>query len=168
MSIFKPAAPIAQVQFDYQPQRRGLGYASAVARQLQQYPAEHALSGPCIALDWAPGLIAEYGACLCPANLRLYVSSSDAEVCGLPDTEPWYGTQFRREPLSAQQREAWEQPREWPELRIHDPNPFMPGDLELLPAPPDAQEWPVEVPAPAAWQGVCRLWFQHDTGVQKF
>ncbi|CAE7735304.1 Ide [Symbiodinium pilosum] len=45
------------------------------------------------------------------------------------ETEPWYGTRFRRRPLSQQPR--WLRVSAAPGLGLPDPNPFLPRSLEL-------------------------------------
>jgi len=158
--VFRERQRIAETHFLLRPKGDGYSQTSTIANNMQYYPPEYVLAGPTTYHDWDPEKVMEFGSHLTPENLLLYVTNPD--LTEAEDNERWYNTPYTKREISVDRVAAWSSPRKWPEFHLHDPNPFVPDNLDLVPLPDTVPSHPIEAEPLSSWGRLCRLWHRQD------
>jgi len=127
---------LAEIDFRFREKKRAAAYTSAIVGSIHTFPGQYLLTASSLFFQYDASLIAQYLALLNPHNFRVFVISqtlAQKNEAALVK-EPWYGTQYRSEDLSADFLKNLEAPAHNPALFLHQVNEFVPENLELLPS----------------------------------
>ena len=92
--------------FEFLPKSDPISLCTSLASNMQEFPLEHALSGPHLFRHFDPAPITEILEAMTPATMRLRVTS--ASFKGKTDlTEQWYGTEYCEAPLAPELLARW-------------------------------------------------------------
>lgn len=120
------------------------------------YPVENTLNHSYIMTDYRPDLISAVLDQLRPRRVRLWVLSKGCAGPS-PTVEPWYGTEYREEPLADDFLQELENLPEEPGLVLPPLNEFIPTDFTIHPAGE-----PSPLPALLRQTPHDRVWFKQD------
>ena len=141
--LYEEQAKVAELGFRFQEKSSPLSLAYQMAPRLDQVPAADLLVAPFLMERFDPELIGEYMGYLTPENLIVeYVSDT---VVG-DQEEPWFGVEYSLEHGPAARTKT-----SVADLRLPDPNPFLPDDLDLLSADDSGLVPAIERPGFTLW-----------------
>ncbi|CAH0553954.1 unnamed protein product [Brassicogethes aeneus] len=148
---------IGQMSFRFKDKESPRGYISGLVHSLQEYPIEDVLSAHYFFNQWNPDLIKKVWSEFSPEKVRLAVIAKKFEK-DLNETEPWYGTKYKKIDIPKETLQDWEKAGLCNELRIPDKNEFIPTDFDLYPLEKDVPEHPLIIQDSA----LSRVWFKQD------
>jgi secreted Zn-dependent insulinase-like peptidase len=152
--IFAEEKVISDTAFRFKEPMKPIYYASRLAGNLKEYPAQDLLRGDYLYQTFDAELIRHYLDHLNPNNLLLTLTTQKADT---DRTDPWYGTPFRLQPLNPAWLKAWQQSALHPDLKIPEPNPFLTENFDIKsPGAPTAPVLLLE-------KNGLNLWYQQDT-----
>ncbi|KAH8883241.1 a-pheromone processing metallopeptidase ste23 [Thozetella sp. PMI_491] len=132
--IFDEAKYIAQLRFKYMEKVAVEDFTLSIAARMQGPIPRKWLLGPECQIKFDPDLITKGIECLRPDNLRITVVAPEGTW---DQTEEWYGTEYRAEPIPAEfldelTKLASGSAKDRPDdLYLPRKNPFLPADLTL-------------------------------------
>ncbi|XP_028137935.1 insulin-degrading enzyme isoform X1 [Diabrotica virgifera virgifera] len=132
-------------------------YISSLVHSIQEYPMEDILSANYMLREWRPDLVESVWNSFVPDNVRISVIAKKFEN-ELNETEPWYGTKYKKVDIPKETIEAWKQTGLCPDLKMPEKNEFIPTDFSLYTLDEDVTEFPVIIED----TGLTRVWFKQD------
>lgn len=153
---FEEQQRMAEIAFRFQEPSSPLSRVRSLAAALHDYPPREVLRGPYLMERFDPALIEDYLDRLRPDNMLITVSAPERDTDAV---EPYFQVPYRLRPVPAETVAEWR--REGPvvaELRLPEPNHFIPESLALKPLP----EEPAEQPRVILDQPGVTLWYQQD------
>lgn len=97
--IFEEYLNLSEMQFRFKDKETALILVSSVVHSMQLYPMQEVLTAPYLISEWRPDLIQNLMDDLVPEKCRIVVVGQNVKpIC--TETEYWYGTQYRSEPIS--------------------------------------------------------------------
>lgn len=159
--IFEECRHINDMQFRFKDKERPMNYVRTLALRLHDFPLGEILNGPWKMTEFKPDLIEDVLKRLIPQNLHaIIIGQSFSEITD--QTEKWYGTKFKRQPISQDKLSSWTRLDTHPRLHLPAPNDFIPTDFELAKRDEDHTLGAI-VPSILAETSLSRLWFLQDT-----
>lgn len=96
--IFEEYLNLSEMQFRFKDKETALLLVSSVVHSMQLYPMEEVLTAPYLISDWRPDLIQNLMDDLVAEKCRIVVVGQKVEsICD--ETEYWYGTKYKSEPI---------------------------------------------------------------------
>lgn len=122
---------LSALSFRFKGKEQPMGYATALADNMQQYAPRHLLDGGYLSSDFDYSRIRGVLAALTPANSNIeLVNKSFAKECD--QIERWYQTQYRIDDYDAKMVDKWNAPGTDSQLFIAAPNDFIADDFSLV------------------------------------
>lgn len=137
-----------ELRFRFADDMQPYALVNALARRLQNYPAEHVMSASSKLFQLDADAACKVLAAFTVGGVRVELTGKRfKERC--TERDPWYNGQYSKLPLELEWRDAWTKAASAdklePDLQLPDPNPFLPEDLDLRALPPSIQPHPVEL-----------------------
>ncbi|KAG8188554.1 hypothetical protein JTE90_007162 [Oedothorax gibbosus] len=155
--ISKECQKLTEMTFRFKDRERPQSYVASLANRLFLYPMEEVLSGPYLIQDYKPELIKQLLNLLTPENIRIAVVGKKFEdICC--ETEKWYGTKYKLEPIEGELLENWKTVKTHPHLKLPAPNDLIPTNFEQVTLDTEVTKYPVLIKNTP----MCRLWFKQD------
>ena len=155
----------SEMQFRFLSKRPASDTASTLASQMHVYPPIYFMSGPYKHFEFDPLLIEECRNSLKPETMLMFVSSKEFEGA-TEETDPWYGTQFKRVKIDSKFMDKLKNPLNDEELvkELHLPllNDMLATNFELVERLPIFAENEC-IPRCFVDTSMCRLWYKPDT-----
>jgi insulysin len=136
--LFEEKNKMATLNYEYQERQDPFDYIRNLGdtigdESLATYPRETLL-----ATQYDPKKIKTAAALLTPKTCAISLLAS-SEVTGItPDRkEKWLGAEYAIRPIPEKWLSQWQKAKTNPEIRLANPNPFIPDQLAILPAGPN-------------------------------
>ncbi len=123
---------MSEIDYYYRDPQEGMWTASSYAASMQVHPAPEFMKNESLFFDYDPDLFAKYLTYIQPDKLRATLIAPDVET---DQVEPNYGSEYRVYTAPADRVAKWSTQAAMDAFSYPEPNPFMPTDLSLLPAP---------------------------------
>ena len=123
--LYDEAATVANLGFRFREQIPSIATVQSLAPNLMKFPTEDLLVAPYLLENFDPGLIESFLGFLTPENVLKTIAGPDIEG---DSREPWFDVAYTLSPGISR----GEQPNDG--LRLPDPNPFLPKNLDLIAA----------------------------------
>lgn len=153
-STYAELQQMRALEFQYQELGSPGEAVRALALNLQQFPDAEVVSGPYHLGAFDAASIHSLLRYFTPDNLRVTRIAPDLAT---DLREPWYGTPYRVQALTAEQIRRWREADSSDSLAIPEPNPFIPAEARVK--PPDH---PSTVPRKVIDQPGLVLWYKQD------
>ncbi|KAL3755300.1 hypothetical protein ACJRO7_002363 [Eucalyptus globulus] len=155
--IFDELSALCETKFHYQDKIPPIQYVVNVASNMEIYPPEDWIVGSSLPCEFNPGTIQVVLDKLSPDNVRIFWESKSFE--GSTDmVEPWYGTAYSINRISASTIQEWISSSPDVNLHLPAPNVFIPTDLSLK-----ISEEKINLPVLLRKSSYSTLWFKPDT-----
>ncbi|CAL1267103.1 unnamed protein product [Larinioides sclopetarius] len=155
--IFQECKKLSEMTFRFKDREKPQVYVCSVASRVFLYPMEELLAGPYLLHEYKPDIISELLAMLTPDRIRIAKVGKEFEnICH--ETEKWYGTKYRLDPIKEETLECWKAAKLHPNLKLPLPNDLIPSNFDLIPLDPDNPKFPALIRNTK----LCRLWFKQD------
>ncbi|XP_043278498.1 insulin-degrading enzyme isoform X2 [Venturia canescens] len=158
--IYDEYKQISMMEFDFKEKLRPGSYVNVMSRALQKYPMEEILIAPYLLTEWRPDLINTVIDHLTPDNIRVYVIGKIFEDIAT-ETEPWYGTKFKKESIASETIEKWQNCGLNEDLVFPTKNEFIPEDFAIR-AHDVARSAIEKFPVIIEDSPFTRIWFKQD------
>uniref|UniRef100_A0A1D1YFR5 Zinc-metallopeptidase, peroxisomal n=1 Tax=Anthurium amnicola TaxID=1678845 RepID=A0A1D1YFR5_9ARAE len=155
--IFDELAAICATVFHYQDKVPPIDYVARVASNMQLYAPEDWLVASSLPSKFVPSTIEKVLDQLSPKNVRIFWESKKFEGC-TNLVEPWYGTPYSIERITASLIQQWVEKAPDEDLHLPAPNVFIPTDLSLK-----TIQNKVKFPILLWRSSYSRLWYKPDT-----
>lgn len=143
--------------FKFQERIRSLDYASHLAMNIHLYQSEDIICGDYLMENYDEAEISAALDYLTPERVRVTLLDREVETNSFAK---WYQTPYRVEPLSKEQLEHWNNPKNYP-FKLAPKNPFV-EDMETNLDSNDQSPLPQIIADHPGY----RLWFQQDSEQQ--
>lgn len=138
--LFKEEATLAETAFRFRERGSAMGLVTDMASYMHNLPPAEYLSGQYLYKEFNARKIAEVLDCLTPENGNITVAGKFVSD-KVTKKERWYETPYNVEQVEETRRRRWANANSNRELRIPEPNPFIPTEFDLLAEPlPDGDE----------------------------
>ncbi|KAK3446693.1 hypothetical protein EUGRSUZ_A02355 [Eucalyptus grandis] len=155
--IFDELSALCETEFHYQDKIPPIDYVVCVASNMEIYPPEHWIVGSSMPCEFNPGTIQMVLDKLSPDNVRIFWESKSFE--GATDmVEPWYGTAYSMNRISASTIQEWMSYSPDENLHLPGPNVFIPTDFSLK-----ISGEKINLPVLLRKSSYSTLWFKPDT-----
>ncbi|XP_059646301.1 insulin-degrading enzyme-like 1, peroxisomal [Cornus florida] len=155
--IFDELSAICETAFHYQDKSRPIDYVVTVASNMKLYPPKDWLVRSSLPSKFNPDIIQSLLNELTQDSVRIFWESTKFE--GHTDmTEPWYGTAYSIERITASMIQQWIEAAPDEHLHLPAPNVFIPTDLSLKNVLEKAK-----LPHLLRKSSYSRLWYKPDT-----
>ncbi|KAL1510015.1 hypothetical protein ABEB36_004673 [Hypothenemus hampei] len=148
---------IGNIVFQFKDKESPRGYISNIVNNLQYYPLEDLLSAPYLISDWRPDLIEQVWTKLTPETARVALIAKAYETM-CTETEPWYGTKYKREIIPIKTLQEWKECGLCEEFKLPAKNEFIPTDFSLYERIDTELEYPLIIQDTP----LTRVWFKQD------
>lgn len=105
-------------------------YVSSIVQSLQEYPMNDVLCAEHVFPEWRPDLIEQIMKYLTPQNVRIHVVAKAYENIA-NETEIWYGTKYKKEKLSKEIMDMWNQAGYSTDLKLPSKNEFIANMFDI-------------------------------------
>lgn len=158
---YQEQARMADAGFRFQEKQDPMGYVSSLSGLMQDYPVNEVLRAGYIMEGWDREVIEKIAAALTPNNVYIMVTAPEVET---DKVSMRYATEYAAAAVADEVLAVWNDPAIVPELKVPDPNPYLPSSLALLKQPNDQS-----VPQLRVSETGVRAWHLLDTsyGVPK-
>lgn len=136
--LFDEMNETAKSAYQFQPRQEAFQFITAIGTQIldepiASYPRQAVLAG-----DFSPEKIIAAASCLTPEN-AIYFLRADFSSTGISQgqREKWAGTEYAVQEIPAGRLESWKNAEPHPNIRIANPNPFLPSNFNLVSRPDD-------------------------------
>lgn len=136
--LFQEMNKIAKLRYQYQPRQEAFQFVSSIGstiidESIQTFPRDTLLAA-CYDAD----KIAQVGRYLTPENCIFFLQADFSKSnIALDRRERWIGAQYAVQQIPAGQLKIWREAEPHPNIRIADPNHFIPSNFDLVSAPND-------------------------------
>jgi insulysin len=135
--LFQEKNAIAKLAYQYQSRQDAFSYILHLGETLADEPLSSYPREQLLASKWAPEKIAAVAAFLTPEKCAIFCMASPDLTGRVPDKkELWTGAEYVSYPVSQERISSLSEARPHPQIRIPEPNPFLPARLEITDAPP--------------------------------
>lgn len=128
---FREMQNLAQIDFRFREQGSPLNEAMRLSRYLKDFPPEDLLRAPWLMERFAPEQYQEILDRLTPENLLVFVLAPEPGLEN-PNRTPWYDAAWGLQPLDTEALSGRSLPELSSQLRLPEPNPFVPENLEMV------------------------------------
>jgi secreted Zn-dependent insulinase-like peptidase len=131
---FDEQAKLSKINFEFSEKAPPISYARAIASSLHEHKAKDILMAGYDLSDYKPELYKEYLSLLTPDNLLISISSQSV----FTDQESeWFNAPFSVKPLSISIVQSLKKVGVLDELKLPEPNRFIPDNINLVKAEND-------------------------------
>jgi insulysin len=134
--LFQEKNAMAQLNYQYQDRQNPFDFImklgdSLLEEELATFPRQTLLASA-----YAPKKLARTATQLTPETCSLVLMASP-ELTQVAPThkEKWFGTEYAIQPIPQDWLAQWKGAKPHPDIRLADPNPFLPSHLALVPDP---------------------------------
>jgi len=132
--LFQEKNQAAQVRYQYQSRQDAFSYVMKLALTLPDEPLETYPKSQLLASAYSPQKIAEAASFLTPDRCSLFLIGAPALTGVSPDRlEKWLGAEYAVRPVPPDWMNSWSAASPHPQIRLPEPNPFIPAKLHLVP-----------------------------------
>ena len=166
--VYDECSSVAAMSFRFKAKEDPSSYTSALAGRMQLVAPEHTVSSSRLFYEYDPAAITAMLAHMTPARCVLLVASK-AFAGSTESTEKWYGTEYTRAPIPAEQLAAWGASSVPAALRLPDRNDLISTDFSLkVPRPVGAADAaPAAKPTLLLNTATQRVWYAPETNFGK-
>lgn len=155
--IFEELSAVCETKFHYQDKSPPSDYVVNIASNMQYYPPKDWLAGSSLPSKFSSSVIQMVLDQLSQNNVRIFWESKSFE--GHTDkVEPWYGTAYSIEKITASTIEGWVLSAPDENMHLPAPNKFIPTDLSIKVVPEK-----VKFPVLLSRSSYSALWYKPDT-----
>ncbi|GIY21913.1 insulin-degrading enzyme [Caerostris extrusa] len=134
--VFQECKKLSEMNFRFKDKEKPQVYVYSVASRIFRYPINEVLSGPYLLHEYKPDLISKLLDLLTPDTIRIAKVGKEFEnICH--ETEKWYGTKYRLDPIKEDILNQWKTVKLHPNLKLPLPNDLIASDFTLLPIDPE-------------------------------
>jgi insulysin len=131
--LFQERNHLAQLNYQYQSRQEAFAYVMKLALTLPDEPLETYPKQQLLGSEYSPEKIAEAASYLTPERSILFFLGSPQLTGVNPDrTEKWLGAQYAVRPIPAEWINGWAASSSSSSIRLPEPNPFVPAQLQLV------------------------------------
>lgn len=156
---YQELADIRDVSFQFAEDVSPSATVQRLAERLSRYDPDQVLAGPYRLAEFQPDTLRRWLEYLKPDNALVVLMHPDAPG---ESASPWYETPFARTALAGNTLAEWRAPTEVAALRLPEPNPFVPDDLEVLPMAAPTSSLYENHPQVIRQSPGYRLWHEQD------
>lgn len=131
--IWKEMKIVSDMGFTFRSKADAMSTVTSIVRTLKEdFPPEEALCAPSVLYDFDAEAIRECLSVFKPENMQVGIVGKEfEEKC--TETEKWYGTKYKKEPIPAELMSRWSGDLDPAALglALPKPNPFLPEDLSI-------------------------------------
>ncbi len=128
---FREMQNLARIDFRFREEGNPISEVTRLSSYLQEYPPEDILRAPWLLERYAPEQYREILDRLTPSNLLAFILAPEPGLDN-PNRTQWYEAAWSIEQLDSQALTAQSLPALAAQLRLPEPNPFVPEDLEMV------------------------------------
>ncbi|XP_012541828.2 insulin-degrading enzyme isoform X2 [Monomorium pharaonis] len=154
--IYDEYRDIANMNFRFKEKSIPRNYVSSMVQALQEYPMKEVLCAERVFTEWRPDLIKKIMEYLTPQNVRIHVAAKVYENIA-NETEKWYGTKYKREKISKETMDKWNNAGYNEDLKLPPKNEFIPTTFDIKPQT-NVEKFPIIVTDTS----FVRLWYKKD------
>lgn len=131
--LFQEMNDTACLKYQYQSRQSAFSFTMHLADALLDEDLATFPRTELLASSYEPETLAQFGRFLTPQNCLFTLMADSAKTKISPDAhERWMGGEYAIREIPKQQLMAWQDAPLHPELRIPDPNPFIPTSFAIL------------------------------------
>ncbi|XP_039310540.1 insulin-degrading enzyme isoform X2 [Solenopsis invicta] len=130
--IYEEYRDIADINFRFKEKCLPHNYVKSTVQALRKYPMNHVLCAERIFTEWRPDLIKYIMKYLTPQNVRIHVAAKAYENIA-NETESWYGTKYKKEKISEETMNMWNNVGFNGDLKLPQKNEFIPAMFDIKP-----------------------------------
>jgi protease-3 len=135
-TYFEQLRRMLEMEFRFAPLASGFDYVASAATQMLRHPVEDVNYGPYRLDSFDREAVSSVIEALRPENARIFQVGADQPV----DRQAFfYQTPYSARPVADSDIARWKKLSAGMELRLPDPNPFLPDDFSLVAAKADAE-----------------------------
>lgn len=143
--LFQEQNAIAQLNYQYQSRKDAFDYIMKLGDSLPDEPLDTYPRKTLLASDYEAEKIAMAASFLTPESCSMTLMASPEITQVQPDRrEKWFGTEYALRPIPNQWIARWSKADPNPEIRLAEPNPFLPTRMELV-ADPELGATPIPI-----------------------
>ncbi|KAL6254449.1 hypothetical protein P5V15_014497 [Pogonomyrmex californicus] len=154
--IYNEYRDIANINFCFQEKHVPMSYVSSIVHKLQEYPMTEVLCAKRVFNEWRPDLIDEIMKYLIPENIRIHLVAKACENIA-NETENWYGTKYKKEKISKETMDMWNNAGYNSDLKLPSKNEFIPTKFDIKPET-NVETFPIILQDTS----FIRLWYKKD------
>jgi len=156
--VFDECKSLLDIEFRFQEKSSGSNVCTLRASQLRIFPSEQLMSADYDLVDFRPDLVSEILDTLTPSNMNMtLIHQGFADETNA--TEPYYGTPYHMQPLSAAQTKRWSEATPNERMSYPDANRFIATDFKIKPPPPPATS---VLPQLLLDSPILKIWHKQD------
>lgn len=122
----------AATQYQYQSRQNAFSFTMSLAEEMLDEKLETFPRYQILAAAYEPEKLAELGECLSPENCLFTLMADSAKTKIPPEhNEQWMGGEYAIREIPEAELYAWQTAAPHPEIRLADPNPFMPASFAI-------------------------------------
>lgn len=160
--IFDEYKKLKELEFRFEDQKSPIQLVKSVVSAMRHYPFTEVLTAPALVSEWRPDLVLSFLNILNPKNLRITIVDQSIYWKCL-ETEKIYNTKYGTEVIPQSTIRDWILCGSEENLRLPQPNQFIPTDFEFL----SIENWKQTFPKIIRDTSLCRVWFKQDTEFRK-
>ena len=141
-------AQLSNIAFRFQEKQNPVSYVSSLSSMMQRYPVSNVLQANYVMSDFDAELVAEISGLLTVDNLMLQLTAPEVQT---DQISKMYQTPYAVSEIAASVQQQWRAPQVFAELSLPPVNPYIPNNLELLPAASDVPQLLAESDSLTAW-----------------
>jgi insulysin len=147
--LYQEMNAAAQINYQYHPRKNAFFYARSIAESLLDEDLSTFPRSLLLASSYEPQKLVELGHCLTAENCLFTLMADSAKTNVAPDRqERWMGAKYAVRDIASQQLREWSTASLNPDLRLADPNPFVPASFDIVSAnKTDLSNTPIEISA---------------------
>lgn len=123
---------IADMNFRFKEKSSPRNYVNSIVQALQEYPMNEVLCAEYTFPKWRPDIINQIIEYLTPQNIRVHVVGKIYENIA-DETESWYGTKYKKEKISTDIINMWENVSDNSDLQLPPKNEFIATKFNIKP-----------------------------------
>ncbi|XP_025073712.1 insulin-degrading enzyme-like [Pogonomyrmex barbatus] len=154
--IYNEYRDIANINFRFKEKCLPLRYVSSTVHDLQEYPITDVLCAERVFNEWRPDLIEEIMKYLTPENIRIHLAAKIYENIA-NETESWYGTKYKKEKVSKETMDMWNNTGYNSDLKLPSKNEFIATKFDIKPET-NIETFPIILEDTS----FIRLWYKKD------
>lgn len=131
--LFQEKNQVAKINYQYQSRQEAFSYVMKLAFTLPDEPLETYPKRQLLASAYSPKMISDVASFLTPDRCVVLLIGSPSLTGVDPDrSEKWLGAEYAVRPIPADWMEAWSSASTHHQIRLPEPNPFVPGQMNLV------------------------------------
>ncbi|HSX38790.1 MAG TPA: insulinase family protein [Chlamydiales bacterium] len=138
--LFQEKNHLSQINYQYQSREEAFSLVTQLGLNLLNEPLETYPKNQLLGSVYSPKMIVEAASFLTPDRCVFLVLGAPALTGVSPDRqEKWLGAEYAMRPIPQEWMHAWENATPISQIRLPEPNPFVPTQLELVAETPNTK-----------------------------